>query len=233
MRLILLTAIALLTTGTVFAQYVPEYRSELGFNSGLTTITTPSNTNYTGRTSVWNNYSSLRFSYGVSDHYLMSFEMGATSWTTRDKWPITGRDNANYGIKEVKYVFGKPALSFMIHTNRVVPFYSRYREMVRSQFYFGLSGGLMVTVNDGQNTIGYNTQDSSTYTKEFHYDSGIGYVVGFQLGYSYFVTRHFGFNIEGTARYANVNTADRRYGSINEKFDLTYFPVTLGLRYRW
>jgi hypothetical protein len=233
MRRILLITIALLTTGSVFAQYVPEYRAEIGINTGLATTSLPSNTEYSGKKASWNNYTSLRCSYAISDYYQLVFEAGVTQWMTRDKWSIDGVDNNNIGLKEVKYVFGKPALSFLVHANRIVPFYSRYREMVRSQFNVGVCGGLAMTVVDGNNVNGYSTPDSMTYVKEFHYEAGRGIVIGAQIGYTYYVKRHFGINIEGSARYCNMVTQDRRYGGLNKNYDLVCFPVTLGVRYRW
>jgi hypothetical protein len=94
----------------------------------------------------------------------------------------------------------------------------------------------MQSTNDG--SIGYGTYkappDSNlVYMSNYNYAPGTGYNVGIQIGYTWYLIPRLGINIELGARYARFRTQDQHYGSVNNKFDLLYFPETIGIRWRF
>jgi hypothetical protein len=236
MKQFLLATLALLISSTMYAQYVPENKAEVGVNCGWDGMSLPNVSSismYSGKQATSQMYYSVRGSYDFTQHLQAGMDIGMTQWETSDKWFNVGADGHSYGNTNVRYVFGNPTFNFMLSCNYFVPFYSRYREMIRSKFYCGVTAGLAIATNDGENKLGINPADSSVFTHEYHYQSGKGMVMGAQVGYIYYVSQHVGLNIDAAARFADMSTIDPRYGTRTDKYNLWYFPVTFGIHYRW
>jgi hypothetical protein len=107
----------------------------------------------------------------------------------------------------------------------------------KSNFYFGVMGGLVTTVNDasiGYSKYAYPSADSGMrYITSYHYGMGVGYNFGAQVGFTYYLAPRLGLNVEVAARYTDVGTNDSKYAGKNSRFNLLYFPETVGLRWRF
>ncbi len=240
MRSILLTAITIftLTASAVAQSFPPDYRFEAGLNVGASTTTLPQGplTLYKGTETTWSPEASIRFHYNLTQNWQVGGDLGYTSWSTTGNWA----QNDTYGkaipSQKVKFVISSPTISVAAQANRVVPFYSKFKEYNKANFYYGVTLGIVYTVNDGtstQSTYGSAPDPKFVYTSKYDYGYGIGYVAGVQAGYTYFISEMLGVNIEGAARFTEVGTTDTRYNHANSNYNLFYFPITVGFRLRF
>ncbi len=151
MRAIVLTALALLSAGCLYAQSF-----EAGINGGVSTTSIPGGTQDKGDKTTWNPQLSARFLYSINEHWQVGADIGYTKWITTSQWPLTSAYGQKIGSQKVTYAFANPALTFCAQLNRVIPFYSKINlDFIQSQVYFGVSAGGVVTVGDGR--ADYNT----------------------------------------------------------------------------
>ncbi|HXS38246.1 MAG TPA: hypothetical protein VN721_16200 [Flavipsychrobacter sp.] len=229
MRTFVLTALALLFAGSMYAQ-----NFEVGVNGGVSTSSIPGGTPDKGDKTTWNYQASARLLYSINENWQVGGDIAGTKWQTTAQWPLTGAFGQKIGSQKVTYSFGSPALTICAQLNRVIPFYSKINlDFIQSQVYFGVSAGGVITVNDGRANYSTLPTEKFQYTSNFNYADGKGYVVGVQVGYSYFFTEHFGLNVEVAPRYASVYTSDGRFGHADDHYHLFYYYGTLGLRFRF
>ena len=240
MKALLLTAAALMASaGSMFAQNMPPtYSWEIGLNGGFSAITRPlgpANAYQGTRTNVVHDYS-IKATYFINEHWNINFDLGTRKWETFGTWQLNDVNGQKLKSREVSFLVADQAITETFQLNYVIPFYDRYNTMNRANLYFGVTAGLVTTVNDGSMGFSkYNAPpDSSyTYTSSYNYGYGIGLTYGLQAGYTYYVIPRLGINVEIGMRYAAVKTHDQRYASENDHFHLLYFPETIGLRWRF
>lgn len=239
MRALLLTAAtALVCSGSVSAQYIPEEpKWEIGLNAGLSNHTRPLGPAvvYQGtRTKTVHEYSA-RLNYYINERWMVGLDIGERKWQSWADWslPATfGQKRDNY---EMSFLIANHAISESIHINYMIPFYTQYMTYNKANVYFGVMAGMVTTVNDGGIEYAKTTSQpdsGQTYVSSYHYGFGVGYNFGAQVGFTYYLVERLGINIELACRYANVGTNDNRYNGENKKFYLLYFPETVGLRWR-
>ena len=241
MKSFLLTALASMAcAGSTFAQNLPPvYSWEIGVNGGYSAITRPLGPaeGYQGRSTNIVNDFSVRANHYFTEHWMIGIDLGTRKWETFGQWELNDKFNTKLEPTKVNYLVADKAISSTVMINYVVPFYTQFQTFNRANFYFGLNGGMVNTVNDGSK--GYSTvkspidSTSITYVSSYHYGSGMGYSVGFQTGFTYNIVPRLGINIELGMRYVNVKTNDQNAYANNSKFHLLYFPETIGLRYRF
>lgn len=231
MKSLLLTAATIALSVSLQAQVF-----ELGLKAGVSTAAKPHNSLYQGSENVYNYAAGLDFHYSFSERWQIGVDVMATKWQRGDKWPLTNTNNTKLGEQDVRIVLAQSAVSFALQFNHVVPFYQPYEDFVRSALYFGVSGGAVVVGNDGKVNYGRvnpNTPAEYTYASQYNFESGYGVLVGFQLGYAYYFSSRFGFNVEVAPKVAWVKTHDARLGRANNEYNIFYVPATIGLRYRF
>ncbi len=246
MKAFLLTAATfMMCAGGLFAQYnmwsnnlPPDYNWEVGVNGGWSTFTRPTGPAdvYQGtRTKTVNDFS-IRASYFLDPHWMFNLDIGDRRWESSGDWQIVDNQGQTLGKRPVTFLVADHAINESIGLNYVVPFYTRYKTYNKSNLYFGVSFGLMQTANDG--SIKYSTYKAAPdsgyiYPSRYDYARGDGYCIGLQAGYTWYVIPRLGLNIDLAVRYAQVNTIDEHYGSVNAHFSTLYFPETIGLRWRF
>ena len=237
--IILAAAVLLATAGSLSAQnFPPDYRFEIGVNGGMSANTIPKGpaSSYQGTKGSWAPEFSVRGDYNISQYLQVGIDLGFTNWTTTANWTAYNAYGENVPAREVKFVLAKPAISFAAQVNGMIPFFSRYKEYNKANIYYGATIGIITTINDGSIAYSqYNEMPGSqyTYASQYNYGNGIGYVAGLQVGFSYFITQRWGINAELAGRYADVGTTDTHYGHENSRYNLFYFPCTVGIRYRF
>jgi len=239
MRSILLTAAACVAfAGSTFAQNLPpEYRWEVGANGGYSTITRPDGPPavYSGNsTSVVKDYS-LRASYYFNWHWMMSLDIGNRRWESFGEWKLDDRYGKPLTPFKVKFQVADHAITTAVQMNYVIPFYSQFTTFNRANLYFGTHVGLVNTVSDGsRNYDTYATQTDTTirYVNGVNYGSGMGYTLGLQTGFIYYITPRFGVSAELALRYVDVHTIDDHWAESISHYRLMHFPQTLGIRWR-
>ncbi len=240
MKAFLLTAAAVMAcAGSLFAQNLPPvYTWEIGLNGGYCGITTPVGpaTPYQGTRAPLVNDFSFKATYYFSEHWNISFDLGTRKWQTFGDWQINGLNGQKLNKREIRFLIADHAISESFQFNYVIPFYSQFNTDNRSNLYFGALLGLVTTINDGSQ--GYSTYnappDSSIrYMSNYNYGYGIGLSYGIQVGYTYYIAPRLGLNIELGMRHVGMDTHDQRNGSQNTRYQLLYFPETIGLRYRF
>jgi len=240
MKSLLLTAATIMAcAGSMFAQnLLPDYKWEVGLNGGFCGITRPlgpANAYQGTRTNLVHDYS-FKLTYFINEHWNVNFDLGTRKWETFGTWQLNGTNGQKLKPREITFLIAEQAISESAQFNYVIPFYSNYNSVNRSNLYFGVMLGLVTTVNDG--SMGFSkyaaAPDSNyTYTSSYNYGYGIGLSYGIQMGYTYYILPRLGVNVELGMRYATVQTHDQRYGSVNDHFHLLYFPETIGLRWRF
>ncbi len=240
MKAFLLTTAAILAcAGSMFAQNLPpEYSWEIGVNGGYSTMTRPLGPAeaYQGtRTNVSTDYS-LRACYFFNPHWMINLDLGNRRWESYGQWNVTDLFGQPLKPQQITFVVADYALTETVGMNYVIPFYSKYNTINRSNINFGVIFGLINTMNDG--SIAYSKYkappDSNyTYMSKYDYGFGIGYTFGLQIGYTYYFLPRFAVNVDLGLRYADVKTNDVRYNHENSNYHLLYFPETLGLRWRF
>lgn len=239
MRSLLLSFVCILFTGSAFAQiFPPDYRIELGINGGASYASLPNGTadQYSGTKPKVAPDASIRFNYNLSEFWQVGADLSATKWESTAMWPLTDIYGQQLQPQKVTIVMASPAIAFDIHLNRMVPFYSRYKEYNKANFYYGVALGLVNTVNDGSiatSTYGQAPDAGYTYTSKYDYGYGIGWEAGVQVGFSYYITQQFGVNIELAGRYTDVGTNETRYDHANARYNMFYYPCNVGLKWRF
>lgn len=249
MKAFLLAAAAVITlSGTVFGQraaiwenFPPDLRWDAGVNAGFSGITRPTGPekDYQGtRTHVVPEYSA-RVVYAADEHWNINFDLGFRTWESYGTWKNPSTMGTSLKNTEVKFQLGKPAISESIQVNYVIPFYTKYRTYNKANLYFGAMLGMVTTVSDG--SVGYSRYnappDSSyRYISSYNYGSGIGFSFGLQAGYTYYILRRWGINVEVSARYVDVGT--EKVNGLNDdhnthRYQLLFLPQTIGIRYRF
>jgi hypothetical protein len=239
MKAFLLTAftIAAATVSVSAQSFRPDFPLEFGIYGGLggSTIPTGPASQYTGGKSVWNGTYGATFDYNLSDNLQVGGEVNVAKWSSTANWNQSYTFGQTLEQKKVTFNIANPALSFMAHFNYMMPEYSSYKEYIKGNFYYGISLGLIASVNDGSIAYtAYNDAPAPTYTyvSQYNYGMGIGFTAGVQVGYTYYATEHFGINLQVAGRYATVGTNDVKYAHENSNYHLFYFPCTIGIHYR-
>ena len=240
MRSFLLTIIAVAAAVCQLQaqNFPPDYRFEAGVNFGGNVITMPKGPQgeYQGSKTNWMPTGALTFNYNFSNYWQLGGEIGASTWKTTGSWPLTDAYGKTLQNKDVTFLVANPAINVSAVGNRLVPFFSKYKDYNKANFYYGVMLGVIATVNDGgtmQSNYNASPDQQFVYTSQYNYGYGIGYTAGAQVGLSYYISENLGINIQGAARYAKVGTDDTRYGHVNANFHLWYFPCTVGFRLRF
>lgn len=239
MKSFLLTTAMLMTfAGAVFAQNLPpEYRWEIGLNGGYSGITRPVGPPavYTGtRSNVVKDYS-LRASFYFNSRWMMSLDLGNRRWETFGQWKLNDKFGVALNPVDVKFLLADHALTQTIQMNHVIPFYTQFRNFNRANLYFGVCAGMVQTLNDGSRQYSKYTSSTDsgyTYVSGHHYNAGLGYTLGLQTGFIYYIVPRLGVTAELAMRYVNVKTNDQNYTAPIAKYHLLHFPQTVGIRYR-
>lgn len=239
MRAFLLTTALLVTTaiGSAQAQQAADFNWELGLNGGVNSNTVPGGNSklYDGTKGTWNAAGSFKVAYNINENWQIGGELGAQKWVTTGMWPINDANGQTLESRKVTFVIANPAMSICAQANHMTPTYSEYKHYNKTNLYYGITLGILPTLNDGQVSHSKYNQapnPSYVYTSQYDYGYGMGFTAGVQIGYSYYFIPRFGVNIEAAGRYAMVGTSDVNYDHINERYHTFYFPVTVGIRYR-
>lgn len=220
----------------VFSTTQAQTKYEVGLNGGVSVNTIPKRAAYNGEKTVWNKAAGASFNKNLNERWQVGVNAGLTSWATTKNTIIIGNNGDSLNTENVKYVQAERAVSFAFHLNHVIPFVRAYDDFAWSKLYIGISAGGVATGGDGKITyskVKANTPVEYTYASEFHFESGYGYLLGCQIGYTYYFGDHLGINLEIAPRVAWVKTVDPRYGNANNDFNLAYFPSTIGVHYRF
>lgn len=240
MKALLLTVAAVVAfAGSMFAQNLPpDYHWEVGINGGVSGFTRPLGpaNEYQGTQTNTVPDFSIRVNYYFNPHWMLNLDIGDRKWQSSAAWQLNDQLGQQLQPRRVDILIASNAINESFGLNYIIPFYDEYRSFNKANLNFGVTGGLITTVNDG--SIGYskyNAAPDSGYTYVSHYDYGfgVGYTLGIQMGFTYYVTPRLGVNIDLAMRYVNVGTNDQRYDSENSHFYLLYFPETIGLRWRF
>ena len=240
MKAFLLTAaVFLVCAGSMFAQNLPpDYLWEIGINGGLSTFTRPlgpANAYQGTHTNTSHDYS-LRANYYFNPHWMINLDIGTRQWISYGQWKLNDLFGQPLKPMDVTFLVADYAITEQVGINYVVPFYTAYNTFNRSNINFGVTMGLINTINDG--SIAYSKYKQApdpnyTYVSKYDYGFGIGMTYGLQMGYTYYIVPRLGVNVDLSVRYANVNTNDVRYNHSISHFHTLYFPETLGLRWRF
>lgn len=240
MKAFLLTAAAIMASvGSMFAQNLPpDYNWEIGLNGGISGFTRPLGPNqlYQGnKTNLVPDYS-IRLNYFFNPHWMIGLDIGSRKWQTTGSWQLNDAQGVKLQSRPITFLVADKAVTENVGINYVIPFYTKYANFNSANINFGVTVGLVTTVNDG--SLGYSTYNAApdpkyTYVSRYDYGFGVGLSYGVQIGGTYFLTQRFGVNLDLAARYVNVGTSDQHYGSENNRFYLLYFPATVGIRWRF
>lgn len=240
MKSFLLTVATLVAfAGGLFAQNLPpEYAWEVGLNGGYSVITRPVGPPdvYRGtHTNVVKDYSA-RLTYYFNWRWMMTFEAGNRRWETFGQWKLEDKFGKELGRVDVPFLLAERALTQSVQMNHVIPFYTQFQTFNRANLYFGVSAGMVETVNDGSRDykkFKTATDSSQTYVAGYHYNSGMGYTLGLQTGFIYYIVPRLGLTAELALRYVNVKTIDINFAAGNSHYHIMHFPETVGIRYRF
>jgi hypothetical protein len=239
MKVFILSMLALIGAGSISAQTYQELsRFEIGINGGLSRISIPQGSLYQGTSTYWKPYAAFKALYTVREYFQVGLDVNASRWeSTDDNVPLTGLQNNPLGYDTVRYVFARPAISFIFQANALIPLFRNYRYHNVANIHLGIGGGPVVTVNDGATGIkryGSTTQDSSySYMNYYGFQPGSGWAFGFQAGYTHYIKDHVGFGIEYAPRYYHIRTNDSHIARRNSEFSLWAHALSLSVRYRW
>lgn len=240
MKSLILTAIAILglAAGSSAQFLPPDYRFEIGVNGGVSTTTVPLGpaAAYQGSKNTWNPVYGINLTYNIFEKLMVSLEATQTKWITKGEWASTITNNQQIAPKEITYQYANPATSFYVAVNGLIPFTSRYGDYNKANIHYGIGGGVVATLNDGN--IGYTEEGDPNdptfkYVTQYNYGFGFGGQVGAQVGFTYYIIPKLGININLAARYVGIRTNEDRYGQMNNYYRMLYFPHTLGVRFRF
>jgi len=231
MKSIILAVTAIVLTGNVFAQ---QY--EVGLNAGISTTGKPHRSLYKGDENIYNYAAEANFKYNLTERWQVGAAVGVTKWQRKDQWALSNTNNMSLGSQEVKLVLAQSAVSFALQLNHVIPFYEQYEDFVRSALYIGISAGAVVVGNDGKvnySRVNPNTPAEYTYASQYNFEGGYGALLGFQIGYTYYLSERIGINLDASPKVAWVNTNDSRQARGNNEYNVWYVPATVGLHIRF
>lgn len=237
MRSIILSVAALFLSFASFGQYAtpPDYYYELGLNVGVAPFSQPSLTkNYGDKKNLPLTYA-LNFHYNINEHWQAGIDLNMSRWEGSGEQQYYGEFGQPYEVRKTSYVYADKAWSLTARANYVIPTYDDWH-VNRANLYFGLAAGAVFTVNDGSlswGELGDAPYQNSRYLSGYNYNSGSGYVLGFQIGYAYYFSNHLGVNLEAAPRYTQVYLVDSKYNKGNQNFELWQYPLTVGLKFRF
>lgn len=236
MKKIVTALLLCVAAGTAGAQtFQGDYANEIEVRGGYMFFGTPHNAQYTGTNNNSAGIYGVNYYRNLNDNWQVGLEAMSTKWDATGTQQVTGLYGEDFGQQTTKYVYAKNAFTFMASINRTMQHYTEFN-FLRSSFYYGVSGGLAFTNNDGLMTYsnaGGSTSSESRYLSEYHYEQGRGFVVGIQGGFNIYVGNHFGFNIEAAPRFTKIYTDNSYLTGANNRYSLFYFPFTAGLRFRF
>ncbi len=248
MKAFLCTALAVVAiSGSTFGQnqlwenFPVVQHWDIGFNVGASGITRPIGPEkaYQGtRTKVVPDCN-VKLTYAFNPNWNINFEVGFRKWESYGTWSNPYTMGSSLKNTEVRFQLGKPAVTESVQLNYAIPFYSGFHKFNRANLYFGATLGLVTTFSDG--SIGYSRYnappDSSyRYISSYNYGQGLGFSFGVQVGYTYYVWRRWGVNVELAARYAQVGGV--KTNGLNDdhqtnNYQIMFLPQTIGFRYRF
>ncbi len=247
MKAFLLTvASALMCSVSAFAQrdiapnFPPDYRWDIGINYGGSAISRPlgPQSDYQGnRTDIVPEYG-VRVTRFINPHWSVGYDLAFRRWETYGTWSNPYLMGTSLKKTDVKFTLGNPAISNSIQVNYILPFYTKYSSYNKANINFGITLGVVNTVSDASTGYTkYNAAPDSNYKyiSNYNYASAMGYSIGAQIGYTYYITPRLGVNVEVAARFVSM-TAERANG-VNDvhgtdKYHLLFLPQTFGIRYR-
>lgn len=238
MKQCLLLFVAIIFAGTAFAQnYAPDYLFSVGVYGGIAPTTKIYGlVDYSAdEKSLPNQYGIVGY-FNILDRLQVGIDINTNSeWSSKGTTTITGLDGNSFGQVGVRYLYADRVYSTTVRLNGMVPMYDRLRDN-RSNFYYGIAGGAIFTVNDGDMT--YSQFDGKRgeeyrYVSEYHSTPAAGYTFGLQAGMEWYTRGPLGFNVEFAPRFAHLNTVDNRAAGRNGPYDLFTFPVSAGIRVRF
>jgi hypothetical protein len=248
MKAILLSAFLMVAAVSgVRAQYEPwksfppDPKWEVGASYGASIITNPKGplNDYQGTTNKIVKDISIKATYMLNPRWNVSFDLGFRKWETYGVWQQPYLMGQSLKPTNVKFVFGNPAISHSLQVNYCFPHYNKHEMVNNANIYVGATLGLVTTVNDGSTDYApYNAAPDSNYrvVATYNYPKGIGYNIGIHGGYTRYIYKRIGVNIEASARYVRMGT-DKPNGSSyvdgNSKYHMMFFPVNFGIKYRF
>lgn len=236
-RFLFISAIAACSSMSALAQNpIPDFHNEIGIGGGVSLMTLPKGTAYTGTDANVSYYGQLMYTRYVTNQFSVGIEAGLTHWETSGSMPLTGMNNEAAGVATTKYLFADRAMNFVVRFNRMHWNTDQFN-FQRSYFYYGAALGLLYT-NAQENQLQYaqlngKKGNENRYIEQYNYQNGIGYVAGVQVGYTYFLGRTLGLNIEAAPRFTYVFTEDYNQLHQNDAYHLFYIPVSVGLKFRF
>lgn len=239
---LLTSALLVAAASSTFAQEMDKHVAadfgwEIGVNGGFSPNTIPQGPSklYTGTSITVNPAAALHINYNINENWQVGAELGGTHWQTTGTWQQNALNGQTAPSEKVTFNIADAAVSFLLQLNHVIPSYSAYTHYNKSNFYYGISAGIIATTNDARQ---YYSQFNAApdpqayYVSKYDYGYGIGFALGAQVGYAWYLTPHFGFNADVAGRWAYVGNSDTRYAHVNSSYNILYFPVTVGVRLR-
>lgn len=122
--------------------------------------------------------------------------------------------------EEVKYSYASPAV--------LINAFSNYHVVNKksADAYIGISAGYLLASSDASYLV----------DNEQSFNGGNGFNAGLNLGYTHRIYKGLSANIEFAPRYCWVNSEFKNGpigGGINNDYNLFYFPITIGIRYKF
>ena len=235
MKRFILFVLALSGFTKSFAQDLPDFRWELGVRAGVSTTSLPTGPDvyYTGTKSSWNGNYAANIQYNITDKWQAGIDMSWSNWSTSGSWMQSGTNGQLAKPVTVTFVLAQPSVSFMGRFNRLIPFRDAYTEYNKANIYYGIALGMQTANNDANSAYNTLSEPGSNNNSSYHYGSGIGYSAGVQIGFDYYIWPNLGINIEAAAREAYIWTNDSRLNGMNSEYNIFYFPITAGIKYRF
>src|SRR5690606_18670248 len=103
-------------------------RFELGVNGGISRTSVPKGPLYTGESTFWNGFGGVRALYTIKEYFQVGLEVNGQKWeSTANNVPLTGLQGKPLGTDTVRYVYARPAVSFLFQANGMIPLFRKYR----------------------------------------------------------------------------------------------------------
>lgn len=227
----------LLTIATIAAGFSALAQDfEVGINGGMSSISKPIGALYQGKQEQWRPLYNVNFHYNFAENWQVGLSASMTDWQRSENWPLIGNNGEYLSTEKVDFILAKRAVTVAFECNFVIPIYTRFEDLPISKIYFGIAAGPVVTGNDGEiksSRVNPNTPSEFVYVSSYSYQSGYGGMLGAQLGFTQYVSEHFGIDAKVAPSISWVKTVDSRLGYANSVFNTTSVPVTLGIHYRF
>lgn len=232
--------LAAMTVGCSLGAYAqnpyPDLHNDIGIGGGVSFMTLPRGTAYTGTDANVSCYGHLTYTRYIDYRFSVGIEAGLTHWETSGSQPITGMENSYAGSATTKYLFADRAMNFLLRFNRM-HWQTDQFNFQRSYFYYGVAAGVQYTSAQDKQLqfaqLNNKRGPENRYISQYNYQGGIGYVAGLQVGYTYFFGKTFGLNIEAAPRFTYVFTEDYQQRHQNDAYHLFYVPVSAGFKLRF